>query len=223
MRDTLQEYPINALNKTHRSTIKLSSVLSLSSHFTYLSLSPPHLLSPLFPKPHRRRSLSWLPGMQAPRQALCCRASSPSFFSLFSVCPSPLTHFSLSALFLPFFLSFFSLSLSISAFFLSFLPPFFTPFFFSFFCISSFTPFCPNFSFSVMDFFLPLLFPHFIFPFLSSLQHTPSFASILSISLHFTFLSPLFKLALSRFFFLCPYPYPIKTCGDWLLRSTGVS
>lgn len=42
VRDTLQDYPINALNKTHRSTIKLPSVLSLSSHFTYLSFSPPH-------------------------------------------------------------------------------------------------------------------------------------------------------------------------------------
>lgn len=209
MRDTLQEYPINALNKTHRSTIKLSSVLSLSSHFTYLSLSPPHLLSPLFPKPHRRRSLSWLPGMQAPRQALCCRASSPSFFSLFSVCPSPLTHFSLSALFLPFFLSFFflflypfplssflfcprSLLLSFSLF--SVFPhlPLSAPIFlflswtsfFPFFSLILFSLSFPHFSTPPLSpQFCPFLFTSLFFPHFSNLLSPASFSSALTLTL----------------------------------------
>lgn len=78
--------------------------------FSLISPSPPHSLSPLFPEPHRRRSLPWLPGMPAPRPA--CRCLAPSLpglafpFALPSLCvcvsvslgTSPL--FSLSFIFL---------------------------------------------------------------------------------------------------------------------------
>lgn len=185
MRDTLQEYPINALNKTHRSTIKISSVLSLSSHFTYLSLSLPtcYLLSSLSPTGGDR-----CPGFREfklLRRLSVAKASSPSFF--FSVPSLPFSPHSfqsfcafppiLSSVFLSFFIHF------------RFLPFFFVPsldsFLFLLFCIASFTPVCPNFSFSIMDFFLPLLFPHFIFPFLSSFRLNFVYFS----SPHFSFLT----------------------------------